>query len=37
MLDAALDESQPASRLLKNINNLSYEDDTILLAESEEN
>ena len=37
MLDARLDELQTSIKIAgENINNLSYEDDTILIAESEE-
>ena len=37
MLNARLDESQAGSKIAKrNINNLRYADDTILMAESEE-
>ena len=37
MLNDGLDESQTRIRIAgKNINSLSYEDDTILMAESEE-
>ena len=37
MLNARLDESQAGSKIAKrNINNLTYADDTILMAESEE-
>ena len=37
MLNARLDESQAGSKIAKrNINNLRYADDTILMAESDE-
>ena len=37
MLNARLDESQAGSKIAKrNINNLRYADDTILIAESKE-
>ena len=37
MLNAGLDESQTSIKIAgKNINNLSYEDDTILMAENKE-
>ena len=36
MLNAGLDESQTSIKIAGKNNNLSYEDDTILMAESEE-
>ena len=36
MRNAGLDEVQAGIKIVKNINNLTYEDDTTLMAESEE-